>query len=280
MSWRISTIHSSIYRYEEPVIASYNEVRLLPQSSSGQSVLSANVSVMPATSFYRYVDYFSTSVISFDIPEPHRELAVIASSIVETATARPQPTGLTWSEIESDAIKERFDEYLEPTRYASGDEELSEIGRKFRSESSPFRAVEAVSDWIQSSMIYEIGATGVTTSALEAWHSRRGVCQDFAHLGIVMLREIGIPTRYVSGYLHPSAEGELSVSIAGAGHAWMECWVGAWYPIDPTHGERVGDRYVTVARGRDYADAAPFRGVYQGGALAGLDISVELTRLA
>jgi len=280
MSWRISTIHSSIYRYEEPVIASYNEIRLLPQSSSGQSVLSANVSVVPATSFYRYVDYFSTSVISFDIPEPHRELVVIASSTVETATARPRPTGLTWSEMESEAIKERFGEYLEPTRYASGDEELFEIGRMFRNESSPFGAVEAVSGWIQSSMIYEIGATRVTTSALEAWHSRRGVCQDFAHLGIVILRGIGIPTRYVSGYQHPSVEGELGVSIAGAGHAWMECWVGAWYPIDPTHGERAGDRYVTVARGRDYADVAPFRGVYQGGALGGLEVSVELTRLA
>lgn len=280
MSWRISTVHSSIYRYEEPVIASYNEVRLLPQSFGGQTVLGANVSVMPATAFYRYIDYFSTSVVSFDIAEPHRELVVIGSSVVETATAKPQPTGLSWSELESEAIRERFVEYLEPTKYATGDEELLEIGRKFRNEPSPFHAVAAVSDWIGSSMIYEIGATGVSTSALEAWHARRGVCQDFAHLGIVLLREIGIPTRYVSGYLHPSVEGELSVALTGAGHAWMECWVGAWYPIDPTHGDRVGDRYVTVARGRDYADVAPFRGVYQGGALAGLEISVELTRLA
>lgn len=280
MSWRISTVHSSIYRYEDPVIASYNEVRLIPQSTLGQSVLSANVSVMPATSFYRYIDYFSTSVVAFDIPSSHRELVVVGTSIVDTATVRTRPTGLTWSELDSEAIDEKFVEYLRQTRYASGDDELAQVARGFRAEASPFAAVEAASAWIQSSMTYELGATGVSTSALEAWRSKRGVCQDFAHLGIVLLRSIGIPTRYVSGYLHPVAEGEIGVAIEGAGHAWMECWVGAWHPVDPTHGDRVGDRYVTVARGRDYADVSPFRGVYQGGKLQGLEVSVELTRLA
>lgn len=129
-------------------------------------------------------------------------------------------------------------------------------------------------------MTDEIGATRVSTSTLEAWRAQRGVCQDFARLGLVLLRTIGIPARYVSSYLHPSAEGEIGIALLGAGHAWLEAWVGAWYPIDPTHGERVGDRYITVAKGRDHADVAPFRDIYQGGALERLDASVELTRLA
>lgn len=280
MSWRISIMHRSIYRYAEPVIASYNEVRLVPQSVGGQTVLSATVSVMPATSVYRYEDYFKTAVISFDIPEPHRELVVVGKSVVDTANVRPRPTGLTWGELDDPAIRERFAEYLETTTYATGDQELLDLSSQFRTARSPFAAVESVGEWIRESMTYEIGATGVSTSAVEAWRAKRGVCQDFAHLGLVLLRAIGVPTRYVSGYLHPHADADIGVAHSVAGHAWMECWVGAWYPIDPTHGARVGDRYVIVARGRDYADVAPFRGIYQGGALAELDVAVDLKRLA
>jgi transglutaminase-like putative cysteine protease len=280
MSWRISTVHHSTYRYREPVVTSYNEVRLTPHSSGGQLVLNSSVTVSPTTSLYRYTDYFSTHVVAFDIPDPHDELVVVGSSVVDTATPRPRPTGLSWSELDSEEIRDSYVEYLRPTSYAMGDEELFEIARQFRNEMSPIDAVELVKEWIRSSMTYELGATRVSTSALEAWRSRRGVCQDFAHLGILLLRSIGVPSRYVSGYLHPTVEGEIGVTLAGAGHAWMECWVGAWYPIDPTHPDRVGDRYVTVARGRDYADVAPFRGIYQGGVLEGLNVTVDLTRLA
>ncbi len=280
MSWRISTVHSSTYRYGEPVVTSYNEVRITPQFTGGQLVLSANVSVSPTTSLYRYTDYFHTPVISFDIPDPHSELVVVGSSVVDTATSRPRPTGLSWSGIEAEEVRDTWVEYLRPTAYATGNEELLEIASQFRGEFTPIDAVEAVKEWVLSSMTYELGATRVSTSALEAWRSRRGVCQDFAHLGLVLLRSIGIPSRYVSGYLHPSAEGEIGATLAGAGHAWIESWVGAWYPIDPTHGDRVGDRYVTVARGRDYSDVSPFRGIFHGGGLKGLEVSVELTRLA
>lgn len=280
MSWRIQTVHSSTYRYQEPVMTSYNEVRISPPSVGGQLLLSESVTVAPQAVLYRYNDYFSTRVVSFDIPTAHSELVVIGRSVVDTATPRPQPTGLTWAELETDQSRDRFVEYLRSTTYARGNEDLLEAARVFRKERFPIDAVTAVSEWIRDSMTYEIGATRVSTSALEAWRAQRGVCQDFAHVGLVLLRDIGIPARYVSGYLHPSAEGEIGIGQLGAGHAWLEAWVGAWYPIDPTHGDRVGDRYITVARGRDYADVAPFRGIYQGGALERLDVTVELTRLA
>jgi transglutaminase-like putative cysteine protease len=99
-------------------------------------------------------------------------------------------------------------------------------------------------------------------------------------VGIVLLRSLGIPARYVSGYLHPNADAAIGDRAIGQGHAWLEYWLGAWYPTDLTHGEEVGDRHVLVARGRDYADVSPFRGVYQGGRLETLDVTVDLIRLS
>jgi transglutaminase-like putative cysteine protease len=280
MSWRISTRHTSTYRYGAPVIASYNEARITPQATGGQIVLDSALSVSPATSLYSYRDYFQTIVFSFDVPESHTELTVIGTSTVETASARPIPMGITWEDLAEPAIEERFMEYLRPTPYTTGDDELRGIAEELRQADSPLEVVSAASEWIRASMTYEIGATAVSTSALEAWHERRGVCQDFAHVGLVLLRSLGIPARYVSGYLHPASDGVIGATVRGQGHAWLECWLGAWHPIDPTHGAPVGDRHVTVARGRDYRDVAPFRGVYQGGALDDLEVTVELVRLA
>ncbi|HVB06843.1 MAG TPA: transglutaminase family protein [Acidimicrobiales bacterium] len=280
MSWRIATRHTSTYRYGAPVVASYNEARITPQERDGQRVLESAVAVHPQTALYHYRDYFGSAVVAFDIPEPHDQLVVIGTSTVETASARPLPAALTWEGLASLAEGERFIEYLRPTPFTTGDDELLAVAKGFRVAASPSEAVEGASGWIRAEMTYELGATAVSTSALEAWHARRGVCQDFAHIGLVLLRSLGIPARYVSGYLHPSREAEIGTTVAGAGHAWIECWLGDWLPIDPTHGEAVGDRHVTVARGRDYADVAPFRGVYQGGALESLDVSVELVRMA
>jgi transglutaminase-like putative cysteine protease len=280
VSWRIATRHTSTYRYSAPVVASYNEARITPQATGGQTVLDSAIVVSPQVQMYTYRDYFSTIVVAFDIPEPHDELVVVGTSTVETASARPAPSALGWEDLAEPAIGERFVEYLVPTPYTTGDAELAEIAAGLRAAGSPLEAVEAASEWIRNSMTYEIGATAVSTSGLEAWRARRGVCQDFAHVGLVLLRDLGIPSRYVSGYLHPATEGEIGATLHGAGHAWLECWLGSWHPFDPTHGGQVGDSYVSVARGRDYADVAPFRGVYQGGALDKLDVAVEIIRLA
>ena len=280
MSWRIMTRHTSTYRYGAPVVASYNEARITPQSNGGQDVLESSIAVTPSTSLYTYRDYFSTVVVAFDVPEAHDELVVVGTSTVETASVRPVPSGIEWEDLSDHRLEDRFTEYLIATPYTTGNGDLASIADELRGAGSPMRAVEAASEWIRSSMTYEMGVTAVSTSALEAWRERRGVCQDFAHVGLVLLRAIGIPCRYVSGYLHPSSEGEIGVAVRGAGHAWIECWLGAWHPIDPTHGDAIGDRYVTVAHGRDYADVTPFRGVYQGGALDELEVSVELVRQA
>ena len=118
------------------------------------------------------------------------------------------------------------------------------------------------------------------TSAQEAWDQGQGVCQDIAHLTVALLREVGLPARYVSGYLHPYPEADLGDTVAGQSHAWVEYWTGEWVAADPTNQAPVGECHVVVARGRDYADVPPLKGIYHGAPSSTLDVTVEVTRRA
>src|SRR5205085_2787593 len=124
------------------------------------------------------------------------------------------------------------------------------------------------------------GATGVHTSAMEAWAERKGVCQDLAHLTVGLLRALGLPARYVSGYLHPIADADIRATVNGQSHAWVEWWDGDWTPYDPTNGKPVSLEHVVVARGRDYGDVPPHKGIYSGASATALGVQVEVTRLA
>ena len=171
-------------------------------------------------------------------------------------------------------------EILTPTPLTAIDAELAGVAAELAVGRTPAQAAHAVADWVQTNVEYVAGSTGVRTSAQEAWSLRKGVCQDIAHLTLGMLRSLGIPTRYVSGYLYPSASGEVGNTIAGQSHAWVEWWCGDWTGFDPTNGLPAGLRHVIVARGRDYADVTPLKGVYHGARSTGLGVTVELTRLA
>jgi transglutaminase-like putative cysteine protease len=132
---------------------------------------------------------------------------------------------------------------------------------------------------VRSRLSYEPGSTHVSTSANEALSTGAGVCQDFAHVALALLRAAGIPSRYVSGYLHPSADADLGDAVEGQSHAWIETWDDDWYGDDVTNGIVCGERHVVVARARDYADLAPMKGIIQGGAPARLTVGVTLTRV-
>jgi len=129
-------------------------------------------------------------------------------------------------------------------------------------------------------MTYVHGSTGVHSVATEAWTKKSGVCQDFTHLALGALRSVGIPARYVSGYLHPSLEPEVGLRVIGESHAWVEFYVGEWVSFDPTNDVFIEDRHVSVAKGRDYDDVSPLRGVYAGLAESELFVSVEIIREA
>jgi len=127
---------------------------------------------------------------------------------------------------------------------------------------------------------YMHGITGVHSTAAEAWEARKGVCQDMAHITLGALREVGIPARYVSGYLHPKEHAEVGEAVAGESHAWVEWFAGDWQGFDPTNNIEIGDRHVLVGRGRDYNDVPPLRGVYAGPFKGHLHVKVTITREA
>jgi transglutaminase-like putative cysteine protease len=126
---------------------------------------------------------------------------------------------------------------------------------------------------------YRSGSTGVATSALQAWQQGSGVCQDIAHVTCALLRSVGLPAAYVSGYLHPRVDAEVGTASTGESHAWVEVWLGGWWAYDPTNRIPAGERHVVVGRGRDYGDVPPLKGLYSGGGSQRLGVSVEVTRL-
>lgn len=274
--WRLRTEHLTTFRYPTPARASYNEVRKIPGTTPRQTTLEARVQTSPAVSQYAYFDYWGTHVVSFNVDRPHNELVVHGMSLVETTGPPPPPDG-SWETVQ--AAADQHAELLAPSQYAAAGADLVEVSRSLRS-TTPRATAQAVVDWVKGSLEYVRGVTHVHTSAMEAFAAGSGVCQDFAHLALAVLRAGGIPSRYVSGYIHPDPEAEVGEEAMGESHAWVEAWLGDWWGWDPTNGVEVGHRHVVVARGRDYADVAPVRGVYAGGADHEAAASVRITRTA
>jgi transglutaminase-like putative cysteine protease len=279
MSWRIAVRHRTGYRYGQPVRASYNEARLTPPSIDGQRTLQAALTVTPAVRPLRYVDYWGTTVDAFDVHVPHTELVVVATSTVETASPRPAPAGARWSELADPAVHDRLAELLGPSPYVPVEAELADVGRSLRAGSTPVQAGLRAAAWTHEALQYEQGVTHVHTSSAEARAAGKGVCQDFAHVTLALLRAIGLPARYVSGYLHPVAAADVGETTVGESHAWVEFWAGDWVAVDPTSLADVGSRHVLLARGRDYGDVRPLSGVYSGTTAEQFGVTVEVTRL-
>jgi transglutaminase-like putative cysteine protease len=279
MTWRLRVRHRTGYSYDGPVVASYNEVRMTPLTDLHQTTVSAEIVTDPRTVLHRYWDYWGTLVTAFDVHDPHDRLTITSTAVVETEAAESPPEDIGWSKLQDPAVADEYGELLDATRYVPADPELHEQAQSLATGLSPNETVHAVCAWVHGALEYEPGVTGVHTSGPEALHAGRGVCQDYAHLALVLLRGLGIPARYVSGYLHPVAEAERGATVKGESHAWIEAWTGLWWGHDPTNDVALGERHVTVARGRDYADVSPLRGIYSGGSSSALGVEVEVTRL-
>jgi len=280
MSWRIRIEHRTTHRYKREVRSSYNEARMTPLDTDRQRVLEAVVGVSPPAPSARYTDYWGTIVDVFDVHVPHTELTVSAMAVVETSAPQNRASDVGWEDLASPENLDRFAELLAPTGRAPMSHEMTEVAKNLRAEGSPLEASEGASEWVRGRLRYERGTTSVLTSATEALEIGAGVCQDFVHLTLALWRSMGIPARYTSGYLHPNPSADVGGSHTGQSHAWAEAWVGHWFPIDPTNGSDVGERHVVVARGRDYTDVSPLKGIFHGGPAEGLEVTVDLTRLA
>jgi transglutaminase-like putative cysteine protease len=281
MTYRLRIRHESAFSYDTQAVSSFNEARMTPVSETGQSALDTRLDVRPATTVLRYLDYWGSQVHAFDIHRPHDRLRVTAVSVVETEerpSANEEAVG--WSVVRGDEVGDRFVEWLDSTPRTAPTAEMRAKAAEIVDALRPREAAREICAYVHGAIEYVPGATGVHSDVGEVWAQRKGVCQDIAHVTIGMLRSAGIPARYVSGYFDPRREAEVGTAVAGESHAWVEWWDGGWSAYDPTNDLPIGVRHVVVARGREYGDVAPFKGLYSGSGSSRLEVTVELTRLA
>ena len=279
---RIRIVHRTGFSYEHPATASYNEARMLPHSGGEQFVLQAGLDIRPGATQHSYLDYWGTRVSTFEVLTPHRELSVTATSLVEVRPSPVPRTELDWAELASAATSTIT--LVEATTLSAATTpppEVAALAGEIAAEGAPVSetALE-ICRAVGSGMEYVRGVTGVHSTAVEAWAERKGVCQDIAHVALGALRSVGIPARYVSGYLHPDPGAAMGQTVLGESHAWVEWFAGDWRGYDPTNLAEVGELHVLVGRGREYSDVSPLRGVYAGPSSSELFVTVEITRVA
>jgi transglutaminase-like putative cysteine protease len=279
LSWRIAVRHHTGYQYASPVRASYNEARMTPATDAGQQAMESRLEVTPTARTLRYVDYWGTVVHAFDIHVPHTELVVTTASVVETADRRPDPPALGWDVLADPRVRDRFTELTLASGYVVLEPEVVEVGRSLAAQHDPVEAGRRAGRWVNDQLSYVRGVTRVDSTSAEARAVGQGVCQDYAHLTLALLRAMGLPSRYVSGYLHSGTDCSIGATTEGESHAWVEFWAGSWQSVDPSNLTDVAERHVVVARGRDYADVRPLGGLYRGPPAQLLGVTVELTRL-
>ncbi|MEU9266231.1 MULTISPECIES: transglutaminase family protein [unclassified Streptomyces] len=277
---RLRIRHTTRVSYTQAAVLSHNEVRMTPLTLPGQTTLDSRVTVRPAATTWSYWDYWGTQVTAFELMDPHADLTITASSLVETAPPGALPPAPGWPEIAAHTAGSRLLEFAGPTARTTVPPKLVKKARKAAMGLDPHGTAEAVSAMVADQVSYLPGVTGVNTSAAEAWDQGAGVCQDIAHVTIALLRGLGLPTRYVSGYLHPERDAELHRPVAGQSHAWVEYWAGDWHGYDPTNRTRPDESHVVVGRGRDYDDVTPHKGIYRGVAGGPPEVTVEFTRVA
>jgi transglutaminase-like putative cysteine protease len=273
---RHNLVHVTQFDYDAPVTDNYNEVRLRPLQDDVQSCLSFRLTTTPSTVTSTHLDYYGNTVHHFNVLREHRHLRIEAASVVLVQAPLPFPSQtLLLSAVPDmrDELEEHYD-FLNPTDYVPHDQGVRDIAAKAESECDGTCLGFAVSAMrvVHEAFRYEKGATHVHSSIRDALSTGAGVCQDFAHILLAMVRMYGLPGRYVSGYLVPvrttDGEGASVEQVIGgqASHAWMEVFIpgSGWIGLDPTLGAPTGGQHVRVAYGRDYADVAPIRGVYKG----------------
>jgi len=276
--------HLTTYTYGAPVSICHTDVHLTPRGDHGQTVIEHSLEIEPAPDFSaERIDYFGNVVTSFSISEPHSELKIAARSIVEIERVEQVHPGLTppWEMVRDELRRHgatsslRAAEFVfESPRVATGPAFADYAGNSFEPDRPLIDAALDLCRRIYAEFRYEPRATTVTTPVADVLRTRIGVCQDFAHLMIACLRSIGLPARYVSGYLQsgPDSTG------AEASHAWasLYCPGLGWFDFDPTNDTMPNGKHVTLAWGRDYSDVSPVRGVAVGGGVQRIEVAVKV----
>ena len=282
---RLDIRNRTFYAYEAWVAGSQNEVRACPANDEHQHLIAYRLSVAPAARPLAFTDYWGTRVDAFGVREPHLSLEIVAEAAVDTSDALPRPPATGWEGLGEPAFRERHNEYLGRTPHADWGDLVAEAGREAWVADDLVATVVGVHDLVRERMAYEPGSTDIGIEVDRVLVEGHGVCQDFAHLSVALCRSVGVPARYVSGYLFTSSDrtgedvdGDL-VNVQT--HAWFEAAVPGhgWMALDPTNGREVGPRHIKIGHGRDYDDVAPIRGAVSGRAVAEVEAEVKIRRM-
>ena len=284
---RLGISYRMHFRYSEPVTECQNEVRVRPRDDDHQRVLSYRLTSQPPLQVLSVRDYWGTVVEHLGIRTPHTELELLAEATVETV-ARPEPAEApAVSALDDAGFRLEHLEFLEPSQHIDwhpGDVVEQRAAAAVAAAASVPEMVTAVVADARGALSYEQGATDIGVSLEELLEGGAGVCQDFAHLALGMLRSVGVPARYVSGYLfaadETSANSETADVVTVQTHAWIEVALpgSGWWALDPTNGGPVSERHVVIGCGRDYGDVPPVRGAFMGSGTAEVDAEVVIGR--
>jgi transglutaminase-like putative cysteine protease len=266
--------HETKLSYSDPVSETVFDVRMAPPSDEDQTNLGYRLRIVPSAPVTIYRDGFGNRVDLFNIFTPYSELVIRATSIVRThrgSAPASRISEIPWEAkpVEQTAIEAL--EYLGPSPLANPGPELHQfLAALAKPEGALGTVIDQMMAAVKSALVYEKKVTSASTPVGEALRLGRGVCQDYAHLFLAACRGIGLPARYVSGYIHET--GEIAT------HAWCQVWTGTsgWIDIDPTRGTFAGDDYIKIAVGRDYSDVPPNRGVWKGQAEETISVSVKV----
>jgi transglutaminase-like putative cysteine protease len=279
-------VHTTAYEYSAPAIESFTELRVRPRQSSRQVVHQHVTEVTPRAALEEFPDYYGNTVECLSVPYRHKCLTVTSRSNVETLPHKDVLSGLDLTMSEAVRLnwtqrRELFD-FLMPSRHVPITPEVELLCKQQLSGGAPFaESILGLSNYIYEKFKYMPGVTDIRTPLADVLRQRAGVCQDFAHLMIALVRCAGLPARYVSGYLETeSVRGATSLIGATASHAWVEVYLpsGIWLGIDPTNDMLEGERHVQLGIGRDYGDVPPLRGVFKGARRQQLSVMVTVSR--
>ncbi|HKI31448.1 MAG TPA: transglutaminase family protein [Gemmataceae bacterium] len=284
--------HTTTYQYSKPVSLCQNLAHLTPRDVPEQHCLRTALSIAPQPAVLsERIDYFGNSSTFFTVQEPHRELVVTASHLIQLSP-RPAPdpsASVPWEEVRDLLPADRGPATLEAyqfvfaSRYTPAGPDLAAYAlASFPTGRPLLEGVLDLTGRIHRDFVYDPRATTVATPLKEVFAKRRGVCQDFAHLQLACLRVLGLAARYVSGYLSTSPPpGQPRLLGADATHAWLSAWCPrlGWVDVDPTNDLVPADKHILLAWGRDYDDVSPIKGVILGGGQHVVRVAVDVTRL-
>ncbi len=279
--------HLTKFRYSTHVSESLMEARMQPRSDGPQRCLTFQLMVHPRARVQFYRDYLGNMVHHFDVPGRHKQLSIVADALVDVQPIPALPPALgpaAWDELDQMISAGDYIEMLMPSHFGQSTELLErfaqQLGVDSRDEArrrDPLQMVLDLNAALYDNISYVPKSTRVDSPIDDALKSRQGVCQDFAHIMIGLARRIGIPCRYVSGYLF-HRDGDNTRSAQGATHAWVEALLPGlgWIGLDPTNNVLASERHVRTAVGRDYADVPPTKGVFKGSADSQLSVAVRV----